>query len=207
MNISMSDLSATKVYHLLTQTVVPRPIAWVLSNNHVAGEQLSYNLAPFSYFTPVASKPPLLMVSVGKKSTGENKDTVVNIQRDGFCVVHIASADQMSVLNASAAELALNESEVSMLDIPLCDFDHQSTVQRIKGAPIAFKCKLHECQTLVGGIQTLVFLEIIDVFVDDSVVDTQSKRLTVCADKINPLSRLGAGEYAQLGEIIPLLRP
>ncbi len=62
MNIDLSTLAPTQVYHLMTQTVIPRPIAWVLTDS---GEQ-NFNLAPFSYFTAVSSRPPLLMISVGK---------------------------------------------------------------------------------------------------------------------------------------------
>ena len=70
MNIDASTLAPIQIYHLMTQTVIPRPIAWVLTESGEA----DYNLAPFSYFTPVSSNPPLLMFSVGKKPTGEIKD-------------------------------------------------------------------------------------------------------------------------------------
>ncbi len=75
MNLQLSSISPTQIYHLMTQTIIPRPIAWVLTDS---GEH-NYNLAPFSYFTPVASNPPLLMFSVGKKPSGETKDTTRNV--------------------------------------------------------------------------------------------------------------------------------
>ena len=206
MNLSLETMSPTKVYHLLTQTVVPRPIAWVLTRN----ENGSQNVAPFSYFTPVASTPPLLMISIGKKSTGDDKDTVVNLQREQFCTVHIASVEQMTVLNASSAELDLNESEVDLLGLSICNFDEaldSQEVKRIAGTPIAFSCKLHQVQQIVEGIQTLVFLEVLEVFIDDAVIDAEKKRLTISSSLLNPLTRLGAGEFAELGQVIPLLRP
>ena len=46
MNIDLTELSQNQVYHTMTQTVVPRPIAWVLSEH----ENGKLNLAPFSYF-------------------------------------------------------------------------------------------------------------------------------------------------------------
>lgn len=73
MDINLDDLSSTEVYYTMTETLVPRPIAWVLSEN-LSG---SYNLAPFSYFTAVCSNPPLIMISVGKKPDGSPKDTGV----------------------------------------------------------------------------------------------------------------------------------
>ena len=75
MEIDLDSLSANGVYHTLTRTVIPRPVAWVLSEN--AGGD--YNLAPFSYFNAICSDPPLIMISVGKKPDGSSKDTRVNI--------------------------------------------------------------------------------------------------------------------------------
>ena len=33
MFIDFENMDATEAYHILTQTVVPRPVAWVLSEN------------------------------------------------------------------------------------------------------------------------------------------------------------------------------
>ncbi|MBF0322089.1 MAG: hypothetical protein HQL62_03935, partial [Magnetococcales bacterium] len=49
MEIDLRGLSANQVYHHMNQTLVPRPIAWVLTEN-ASG---SLNLAPFSYFNGV----------------------------------------------------------------------------------------------------------------------------------------------------------
>ena len=90
MIIDINSLSGDRVYHTLTQTLIPRPVAWVLSDN---GESDNLNLAPFSYFTAVSSKPALLMISIGKKPDGVLKDTRLNLIQRKKCVVDIASAD------------------------------------------------------------------------------------------------------------------
>ena len=69
MNLDFSTLSANQRYHLMTQTIIPRPIAWVLTDSNNG----SFNLAPFSYFTAVSSAPPMLMLSVGKKPNGDKQ--------------------------------------------------------------------------------------------------------------------------------------
>ena len=66
MILDLSELKPAQVYFQMIQTLVPRPIAWVLSEI----EQNKYNLAPFSYFNAVCSDPPLIMLSVGKKPDG-----------------------------------------------------------------------------------------------------------------------------------------
>ena len=63
MHINVEELTGTEAYHLLTQTVIPRPVAWILTEN----EEGDYNLAPFSFFTAISSRPPLIMFSVGSK--------------------------------------------------------------------------------------------------------------------------------------------
>ena len=64
MRIDSSELGAEQAYRLITGIVVPRPIAWVTSLS--AGGVV--NLAPFSAFTFVSPKPPMLAISVGRKA-------------------------------------------------------------------------------------------------------------------------------------------
>ena len=62
-------------YKLLTNLVVPRPIAWVTSQN----SEGVINLAPFSFFNAVGSNPLYLLISVGRNDDGSRKDTANNI--------------------------------------------------------------------------------------------------------------------------------
>ncbi|GAK20463.1 hypothetical protein JCM19052_955 [Vibrio sp. JCM 19052] len=139
MNIDLSTLAPTQVYHLMTQTVIPRPIAWVLTDS---GEQ-NFNLAPFSYFTAVSSRPPLLMISVGKKPNGDIKDTTRNALETGKLVIHIAPNDLADKVTLSSATLVHGESELETTQLETVDFQGFE-LPRLEGAPIAFGCKLHE---------------------------------------------------------------
>ena len=60
MQIDPGDLGAERIYRLMTGIVVPRPIAWVTSLSRKG----VLNLAPFSAFTFVSQKPPMLAISV-----------------------------------------------------------------------------------------------------------------------------------------------
>lgn len=211
MILDVQQLTKNEVYHTITQTLIPRPIAWVLSltkNSH-------YNIAPFSYFTAVASEPPLLMFSVDEKSAGKKKDTVVNIEQNPDFVVHIAQAEQMYEVNESSRTLPIEQSELDYMHTALVAFDGFS-LPRLHGAPVAYGCTLHSLQELTGTSQTLVFAKIKQIYLDDNCATLtiyedkhgrQRQRLNVDAQKINPLSRLGAGEYGQLGGIQVLPRP
>lgn len=202
MNIDLSTLAPTQIYHLMTQTVIPRPIAWVLTDSG----QENYNLAPFSYFTPVSSNPPLLMFSVGKKPSGDIKDTTRNVLETGRMVVHIAHEGLADEVTQTAATLDHGDSEVNANNIELVAFD-EFELPRVKGCTIAFACKLYEVKEIGETPQSLIFAEIEKVFIDPEVIGDRSDRLVVEALKVNPLSRLGGGEYATLDNVFSVARP
>jgi len=202
MNIELSTLAPTQIYHLMTQTVIPRPIAWVLTDS----EQDNYNLAPFSYFTAVSSNPPLLMFSVGKKPSGEVKDTTRNVLETGKMVIHIAHHDSANDVTQTAATLEHGESEIEATGIELTDFDGFD-LPRVKDCPIAFACKLYEVKEIGETPQSLIFAEIEKVYIAPEVIGERSDRLVVDALKVNPLSRLGGSQYATLNNVFSVARP
>ena len=55
MILSFEDLSPNQIYYIMIQSIVPRPVAWVLSKNANG----THNLAPFSFFNGVCSTPLL----------------------------------------------------------------------------------------------------------------------------------------------------
>lgn len=189
-------------YHLLTQTIVPRPIAWVLSLN----EDNSYNLAPFSFFNAVCSDPPLLLISIGKKSDGSIKDTRRNIASGRPFVIHIAGSDQSHALNNSASELAYGESEVLLDKLTLVDFPG-CALSRLADCQIAFDCCLYDSHEIGPKQQAMIYAKINQLYIDSDVVEEDRGRYTIDPNKINPLARLGGAQYANLGDIFSLVRP
>ncbi len=93
MILDFATLTGGQSYFQIIQTLMPRPIAWVLTEH----ENGSYNLAPFSFFTAVCSEPPILMLSVGLKPTGEFKDTRTNLERSQRCVIHIPDRGMLQI--------------------------------------------------------------------------------------------------------------
>jgi flavin reductase (DIM6/NTAB) family NADH-FMN oxidoreductase RutF len=202
LNIDLSSMSSNNVYHLMTQTIIPRPIAWALTQNTDG----SMNLAPFSYFNAVCSDPPLCMLSMGKKSDGSTKDTATNLVEGAYCVIHIAHMQQAEMVTATAATLHYGVSEVSSNDISLVE-QADWPLKRIADCPIAYLCKVHSTSEIGNTPQQLVFAEALSVYIDDSVVTENNNRLYVDALAVNPLSRLGANQYASLGEVLSKSRP
>ncbi|WP_421862447.1 flavin reductase family protein [Motiliproteus sp.] len=203
MYIDLAELNPNQVYFNMIQTLVPRPIAWVLSE-HANGK---LNLAPFSYFSAVCSDPPLLMISVGKKPDGSHKDTRVNIEQRGHFVVHITSAEQLEVMNQSSMTLPAEISEVDELNLETATFEG-FPLPRLKDSRVAFGCELYRIDEIGNSAQSLIFGEIKQIYIDDQVATRDDKgRLKLDTSRLNPVARLGASEYMGCGEIITLKRP
>lgn len=203
MILNFSDFSANQRYHLMTHTIIPRPIAWALTDSNNG----TYNLAPFSYFTAVASAPPLLMLSVGKKPNGEDKDTLVNIINNKKMVIHIASECHADLVTNTSQTLAHGESELTKNNIITTEFEGFS-LPRLAQCDIAYGCELYEIKALGDVPQSLIFVEVKQAYISDTVADLDEKqRITVHANRINPLARLGGGEYATINTPFTIARP
>lgn len=106
------SLDAVQAYKLLTGVIVPRPIAWV-STISAAG---TTNLAPFSYFTSVSNKPPMVGINIGQEYGGR-KDTARNILQTEEFVVNVAHWGQLKDLHASADHHPPEISEIELLGL------------------------------------------------------------------------------------------
>jgi flavin reductase (DIM6/NTAB) family NADH-FMN oxidoreductase RutF len=203
MLIDLTELSANAAYHALIQSVIPRPIAWVLSEN--AGG--NYNLAPFSFFNVVCADPPLLVISIGHKPDGSLKDTRANVLAREHFVVHIAHREMAKAVTASSATLPAEISEVEQLGLRTVPFEG-FPLPRLADCRVALGCRLAEIREIGRAKQGLLMAEIERLYIDDAVVEHDAKgRLSINAAKIDPLGRLGGGQYTSLGEIIDIARP
>lgn len=203
MLIDFDQLTPSQRYFQTIQTLVPRPIAWVLSQH----ENGKFNLAPFSYFSAICSDPALIMISVGKKAPGEEKDTRANIEARKQFVVHIPSMEELGAMNASSATLPAGASEIEALELETLPFEG-FPLPRLKSARVAFGCELHALHEIGNGGQAVIYGEIKCLWLDDAIVETGPEgRIKVDATRLDPVARLGANEYASLDEVIRMQRP
>jgi len=203
MLLDFSELETGERYHLMTQTIIPRPIAWVLTDS---GDK-NYNLAPFSYFTALSTEPALLMISVTKKPNGDVKDTLTNVLKNKKMVIHIASDEQAELVTKTAATLDHGESELTNTNLTTTAFDG-FPLPRLAECNIAYGCELYEIKEIGDAPQTLIFVEVKQLYINDKVLNTENpERIKIAADKVKPLARLGGGEYASLTKPFSLKRP
>lgn len=203
MIIDLSTMTPAQAYFSLIQTVIPRPIAWVLSEN----EGGDFNLAPFSYFNALCSDPPLVMISIGRKPDGSFKDTKVNIEERPEFVIHLVDEDTLDAMNETSASLPYGASELAEAGLHTTDFDGFS-LPRLAEAKVAFACSRYQVIQIGGTPQNLILGQVHRIHVDDSVVGEDAKgRTKIHADRIRPVGRMGASEYVTFGEIIRKTRP
>lgn len=180
MQIDLSQQSHATNYKLLTNLVVPRPIAWITSCN-AAGV---VNLAPFSFFNAVGAEPVYVMVSVGHNDAGELKDTARNIAANGEFVVHLVTEELFAAMNLSAASFPPDISELSVAGLHTAP-SSKVTVPRVAEAPVSLECRLHSTQVL--GTTTLIIGEVVMFHVAD---DLLGERLRI--KDFAPIGRLGS---------------
>lgn len=202
MEIDFATLSPNQIYHTMIQSIIPRPIAWVLSEN----ESGNYNLAPFSYFTAVSSDPPLLMFSVGKKIDNCPKDTLKNVSSRKKLVVHISDSNIAESVALSAASLPYGQSEIEHAQLSTTEFADFS-LPRITQAKIAFGCSLYEIKEIGNKPMALIFAQIEKAYVDDEIITQTEKRSDIDAGKLNPLARLGGDDYSGISKSFTVSRP
>jgi flavin reductase (DIM6/NTAB) family NADH-FMN oxidoreductase RutF len=194
MRIDPAYLDAETAYRLITGVVVPRPIAWVttLSNSGVV------NLAPFSAFTFVSPKPPMLAISVGRKG-GIYKDTAQNILNNEEYVVHIADSSLMTAVHESSTEHPPDVSEVEELRLSTLPGE-RIKVPRLAAAPVAMECRFRQCLEFGETRSRLIVGEVLVFHIRDGLL--QNGKIETKA--LDPIARIAGPRYAKLGEIITL---
>ena len=112
--------------------VTPRPIGWVTT----IGKSGEINLAPYSYFNAVSTRPPCVMFA----SEGY-KDSVANIAETGEFVCNLAVWDLRDQVNQTSATFprGVNEmDEAGLVPAP----SRLVKPPRVARAPCAMECKL-----------------------------------------------------------------
>ena len=212
MLVELSELSPPSVYHLMTQVIVPRPIAWVVTDNtpgrasegtaSAAQDANRWNLAPFSYFNAVGSDPPTVMVSIGVSgrdgAAGGVKDTLANLTTRSEHTIALPHRAQLDAVEATSRDVAHGESEFVIAGLEPVAWDWP--VPRPSGSRIALGCTVDQVIPVADGPQRLVLARVHVVWIDDAAVgEDQRGRRLVDPDRLDPLLRLGAGTYAAMG--------
>jgi flavin reductase (DIM6/NTAB) family NADH-FMN oxidoreductase RutF len=178
--------------------VAPRPIGWITSisaNNEV-------NLAPYSYFNGVNSKPALVMFA----SEG-HKDSVSNIEQTREFVCNLATWDLRDAMNATSAPLPHGINEMQRAGLAPAP-SRLVKPPRVAASPCALECKLIRIvamETAAGKPVDchVVFGEVVGVHIDDRFI--VNGQLDTAAMK--PIARCGYDQYAVVESVFSMTRP
>jgi len=201
MILDPNEIPFQETHKLMIGSIVPRPIAFV-STQSKDGKN---NVAPFSYFNGVCSKPPTIMFAPARRGwDGEEKDTLINIQDTEEFVVNIVSesfAEKM-VMCATDFDSDVDEFEISGLNTA----DSQKIKPpRVEEAKISFECKLNQIVEIGDGsagsgfvvIGTIVLFHIDDDIYDDG---------RILLNQLEPLGRLAGNWYTRLTDTLKIVR-
>ena len=192
MQIDYSNKELTQRYQLMAQTIIPRPIAWIVTQN----KDGVINIAPFSYFMGLSSDPATMIVSIGHKSNGDEKDTLKNIRENKKCTICMVDEALLEKMHFSSKELAQEISEASEFNIAT-----QNVVDRfppmIKGVKSAFFCEFYQELELKGSKTIPLVVEIKEQYIADEIIIDKEKIIL----DYEPVARVGKS-YALLGKKI-----
>ncbi|WP_031335382.1 flavin reductase family protein [Rhodopseudomonas sp. B29] len=194
MKVDPAELGAERIYRLMSGVVVPRPIAWVTS---LSGAGV-LNLAPFSAFTFVSQKPPMLAISVGRKGK-DYKDTAHNILANEEYVIHIADSPLMKAVHDSSVEHPADISEVEVLGLETLPSE-RIRVPRLAAPPVAMECQFRQCLEFGESRSRLIVGEVVMIHLRDGLMNDGK----VETHALDPIARIGGPRYARLGEIVTL---
>lgn len=193
MRVDGDSLDFATSYRLLSGSIVPRAIAWVLTGT----EPGALNLAPFSTFTWVSPYPPLIGFNVTPND--RQKDTERNIRADGEYVVHIANETLRDHLAASSRPYPVDVSEVTELGLRTTASTHVK-VPRLVDAPIAMECRVEHMLSF-GRVGThFVIGEVLAFHIDDAVM--MNGRIET--ELLKPLARLAGPNFGSVRRLTGL---
>lgn len=178
--------------------VAPRPIGWI-SSLSAKGE---INLAPYSYFNGVSSKPPCVMFA----SEG-HKDSIANIMETREFVCSLATWDLREQMNATAATLAREIDEMEIAGLTAAP-SKLVKPPRVAESPCALECRLVKVVNLGDDdpeltdrqivIGKVVGIHIDEQFIRNGILDTAAMK---------PIARCGYRNYAVVLDQFEMIRP
>lgn len=191
MIFDLNEEGINNKYKLMAQTIIPRPIAWVVTESNGI-----VNIAPFSYFIGLSSEPATVLVSIGHKSDGTPKDTLLNIRETKKCTICMVEEGSLEKMHYSSKELDKDLSEAELFEIKTSSL-YEEYPPVIEDTPAAYFCELNQEIDLGGGSTIPIVLNVKKIFVQDEYI-SDKERITI---DFKPVARIGKS-YAFLGEEI-----
>lgn len=201
MIIDPKDIPFQDTHKLMIGSIIPRPIALVST----ISKEKKVNLAPFSYFNGVCSKPPTIVFCPARRGwDGKEKDTLANIRETKEFVVNIVSESFAEKMVACSTDFDPDVDEYEVANLSKVD-SLKIRPPRVQEAKISFECTLNHIVEIgdgKAGSGFIVIGTIVLFHIDDSVYDNGKINLKM----LSPLGRLAGNSYSRNDDTFEIVR-
>ena len=113
----------------------------------------------------------------------------------------------LELLNSMGSNFIFNKSPISRLKTLIKDPITKLSDKKTNKIKDLLELK-EQIKELGDMPQSLIFVEVKQIYINDNVIELDEKqRIKVHADKVQPLARLGGGEYATINKPFSMARP
>ncbi|TCZ56295.1 flavin reductase family protein [Roseicella aquatilis] len=199
MLFDFETLAAQDRYKLVVSSVVPRPIAWVVSQDEAG----TVNAAPYSFFNAFSDDPVVIGFGAGPRPEGALKDTADNIRKTGEFVVNLVPESAIRGMNVTAVDFPPGVDELAEAGLTPTP-SSKVRPPRIAESPVALECVTF--QLIPAGRHTIILGRVVAMHIqDDCVLDPV--KCYVDTPKLGLVGRMhGRGWYVRTTDRFELPR-
>ncbi len=201
MLIDPQQVRPADLYQTMIRLIAPRPIAWIgtVSRDGVP------NLAPYSFFSGVTSRPPTLMFSSVSRPDGSHKDSVTNILATGEFTVNVVPHRLAQAMLATSAEFPSDVDEFRACGIEPAESERIAP-PRVLESPANFECRLLQTVPIGegAGSATIVIGTIVAIRVADEMLGPDG---FAAMERLDLVGRMGGDVYATTRDRFERKRP
>jgi flavin reductase (DIM6/NTAB) family NADH-FMN oxidoreductase RutF len=183
-------------YKLLTGLVVPRPIGWIGTRRPDG----TNNLAPFSFFNVVSSRPPVVLFSAGVHAD-RPKDSPTLAEQTGVFTVNIVSEETVHAMAITSGAYTSADDEFEIAGLTAVS-GHLVDAPLVAESRANLECTVREVMA-IGDSTRVVFGDVVAVHVDDEVLDGTS----VDNDVLRAVGRMAGQTYIGTRARFDVTRP
>ncbi len=200
MKIDPVNLNRREAHELFVGAILPRPIAWVST----VGQDGVYNVAPFSFFTGMSVKPPVVGFAVGSKRDGGKKDTLANIEFSKEFVINVVTDTLGEAMNQTSGEYPSHIDEFQIAKLTPMKSDLVKP-PRVAESPVNMECRLMQILEFNDGpcVNAFIIGEVLRVHIKDEFWIDEA----INGSRLKGIGRMGADLYCRTMDIFEMKRP
>ncbi len=168
------------------------------------GQDGVYNIAPFSFFSGMSSKPAIVGFGVGRKREGGKKDTLVNVEISKDFVINVVTEALAEAMNQTSGEYPSHIDEFKVANLTPVRSDLVKP-PRVAESPVNMECRL--LQILEFGetphVSAFVIGEVLRVHIKDELLIQG----VIKGSRLKGIGRMGEDLYCRTMDMFEMKRP